>query len=62
MKDSILLFIVLFPLVGAFVSYLIGRKNSICNNCCLVSYHKLQEESPETTASAAFFAPQDTVV
>ena len=27
MKDSILLFIVLFPLVGAFVSYLIGRKN-----------------------------------
>ena len=27
MKDSILLFIVLFPLVGAFVSYLIGRTN-----------------------------------
>ena len=27
MKDSILLFIVLLPLVGAFVSYLIGRKN-----------------------------------
>lgn len=27
MKDSILLFIVLFPLVGAFVSYLIGRAN-----------------------------------
>ena len=25
--DSILLFLVLFPLVGAFVSYLIGRKN-----------------------------------
>ena len=27
MKDSILLFIVLFPLVGAFISYLIGRTN-----------------------------------
>lgn len=27
MKDSILIFIVLFPLVGAFVSYLIGRTN-----------------------------------
>ena len=27
MKDSVLLFLVLFPLVGAFVSYLIGKKN-----------------------------------
>ena len=27
MKDSILLFLVVFPLVGAFVSYLIGKKN-----------------------------------
>lgn len=27
MGDSILLFLVLFPIVGAFASYLIGRKN-----------------------------------
>ena len=27
MKDSILLFLVVFPIVGAFISYLIGRKN-----------------------------------
>ena len=27
MKDSVLLFLVVFPLVGAFVSYLIGKKN-----------------------------------
>lgn len=27
MNDSVLLFLVLFPIVGAFVSYLIGRKN-----------------------------------
>ena len=27
MKDSVLLFLVLFPIVGAFISYLIGRKN-----------------------------------
>ena len=29
MKDSILLFLVLFPLLSSFVSYLIGRKNKI---------------------------------
>ncbi len=27
MKGSALLFLVLFPIVGAFISYLIGRKN-----------------------------------
>ena len=27
MKGSVLLFLVLFPIVGAFISYLIGRKN-----------------------------------
>ncbi|MBR3288350.1 MAG: sodium:proton antiporter [Lachnospiraceae bacterium] len=27
MKDSVLLFLVLFPIVGAFISYLIGRRN-----------------------------------
>ena len=27
MKDSILLFLVLFPIIGAFISYLIGKRN-----------------------------------
>lgn len=32
MKDSILLFLVLFPLISSFVSYLIGRKNKVCRD------------------------------
>ena len=41
MKDNILLFLVLFPLVGSFISYLIGRKNKIARDyfvmiCCII--------------------------